>query len=116
MWGTSEVKVESDTRPDWRDNHGPSCTELCKLSEKFGFHFKCKEKTLGIFKQESVLYLKKVSLASVGRMACGRSRGEGERCARRLLHSLGEGLMVEWREVVRFIICLFGDRVNGACL
>ena len=81
--------MESD-RSEGRGRRGPNCEELCQLGEKFGSGFKCNERTLGIFKQESVLYLKKVSLAPLGRMACGRSRDKAARQAGRLPHCPGD--------------------------
>lgn len=43
-------------RPDWRGDEGPSSTKLCELGEKFGFYFKCNERSLQILKQVNVLY------------------------------------------------------------
>lgn len=56
-------------RSDWIGNQGLTSTGLCKLGEKFGFYFKCSEKPLGIFKQDSMLYFQKATLTAVGRMA-----------------------------------------------
>ena len=56
-------------RPDWSSDEGPSSTKLWKLGEKFGLYFKCNEMSLENFKHVNVLYFKKTTPATVGRLA-----------------------------------------------